>query len=316
MISSPLPRHQLQPHHPQYSIRPAHLSHLSHISHPIGDYIEIFTMSSPKIIVFGATGTISPFAARTAYAADEQAAGFERVYADLTKPETLRAAVAQTGATRAFIYMTFGTADHQRSGFDALRAAGIDFVVYLSNFAISAAAQGPAARDIPASLPLAYAHARVEMALEDVFGPAGFVALRPTFFARNVLPWFKKTAATDAGGVHIYLPYPEAVWDFIAPEDIGRVGGIVLASGPAAYTGPSAVTLSGPQLLSQEDAALANLVAAGRPAFLAKAYVEMLSTLFNYSGREEAVANVEKYGGRAATTFEQWVGQHRDEFGL
>ncbi|KAK3361837.1 hypothetical protein B0T24DRAFT_584373 [Lasiosphaeria ovina] len=315
-------------------------------------------MSSPKVIVFGATGTIGPFAARTAQeqgakvylalrdtekpipgfsAADEAAAGFERVYADLTNPETLRAAVAQTGATRAFVYMTFGTADHQRAGFEAMRAAGIDFVVYLSNYAISAAPQGPAARAIPPSLPLAYAHAQVEIAIEDVFGPAGFVALRPTFFARNVLPWFKKTAPTEAGGVHIHLPYPEAVWDFIAPEDIGRVGGIVLANGPAAYTGPSAITLSGPRLFSQEEAvavvgkvlgkdiavtglrdqeALDYFVAGGRPAFLAKGFVEMFSTPFNYSGHQEAAANVEKYGGRASTTFDQWVEDHRSEFNL
>jgi NAD(P)-dependent dehydrogenase (short-subunit alcohol dehydrogenase family) len=111
-------------------------------------------MTTIKTIVFGPTGNVGFAAARGAQqhgakvflamrdprkpipslsAEQEAQGGFERVQADLTKPETIAMAVNQTGAKHAFIYVTFGTSDNMRSSIMALKSAGIKFVVFLSS---------------------------------------------------------------------------------------------------------------------------------------------------------------------------------------
>ena len=111
-------------------------------------------MTTIKTIVFGPTGNVGFATARTAQrhgakvflamrdlrkpipglsVEQEPEGGFERVQADLTKPETITMAVNQTGAKHAFIYVTFGTSDNMRSSIMALKAAGIEFTVFLSS---------------------------------------------------------------------------------------------------------------------------------------------------------------------------------------
>jgi hypothetical protein len=65
-----------------------------------------------------------------------------------------------------------------RSSIEALKLAGIEFVIFLSSVAV----QGDI-RTIPASKIIPWAHAQVEINLEEVFGPTGFVVARPAFFA-------------------------------------------------------------------------------------------------------------------------------------
>ena len=109
------------------------------------DYILV-TIAMSKTIIFGPTGHVGSATARAAQqhgakvflamrnpekriphlsVEQEQAAGFERIQADLTKPDTIRAAVTKTGAKHAFIYTVFSTADNMRSSIEALKSAGI-----------------------------------------------------------------------------------------------------------------------------------------------------------------------------------------------
>ncbi|MCJ1302290.1 hypothetical protein MMC08_005093, partial [Hypocenomyce scalaris] len=158
-------------------------------------------MASRKVIVFGPTGAVGSAAARTAEELGakvvlamrdtqkpipgldpekEKQASFERVYADLTKPDTVRDAVNTSRAKYAFIYCTHGTPEHMKSTIEALKSAGIDLVVFLSSFTV----QGDLKAIQPSEV-LPYVHAQVEIKLGEIFGADGFVAVRPGSFASN-----------------------------------------------------------------------------------------------------------------------------------
>jgi hypothetical protein len=69
----------------------------------------------------------------------EKAGGYKRVQADLTQPGTITEAVAQSDAKHAFIYLIFsppGAPDPNRPALEALKAAGVEFVVFLSSFSV------------------------------------------------------------------------------------------------------------------------------------------------------------------------------------
>jgi uncharacterized protein YbjT (DUF2867 family) len=309
-------------------------------------------MTSRKVIVFGPTGDVGSAAARTAEelgakvvlamrnrekpipgldTAKEKQGSFERVYADLTKPDTVRDAVNATGAKYAFIYCAHGTPDHMKSTIEALKSAGIDLVVFLSSFTVRG--------DLKAIQPsevIPYTHAQVEINLGEIFGANGFVAARPGWFASNTRQY---KAELEKGRVKIYMP--DAKVDCIVPEDIGRVCGTVLAKGP--QDEQRAIFLYGPELLSQTDAIkiLAKVLGnnprieiideqgayktyveeRGTPVPIAKYLISQMgknsnehNQLFGYPVSEEQLSNVQKYSGRKATTFEEWVEQNKQMF--
>jgi uncharacterized protein YbjT (DUF2867 family) len=309
-------------------------------------------MASRKVIVFGPTGDVGSAAARTAEelgakvvlamrnrekpipgldTAKEKQGSFERVYADLTKPDTVRDAVNATGAKYAFIYCAHGTPDHMKSTIEALKSAGIDLVVFLSSFTVRG--------DLKAIQPsevIPYTHAQVEINLGEIFGANGFVAARPGWFASNTRQY---KAELEKGRVKIYMP--DAKVDCIVPEDIGRVCGTVLAKGP--QDEQRAIFLYGPELLSQTDAIkiLAKVLGnnprieiideqgayktfveeRGTPVPIAKYLISQMgknsnehNQLFGYPVSEEQLSNVQKYSGRKATTFEEWVEQNKQMF--
>jgi uncharacterized protein YbjT (DUF2867 family) len=309
-------------------------------------------MTSRKVIVFGPTGAVGSAAARTAEelgakvvlamrnmdkpipgldAAKEKQGSFERVYADLTKPDTVRHAVNTTGAKYAFIYCAHGSPDHMKSTIEALKSASIDLVVFLSSFTI----QGDPKSIQPSEI-IPYVHAQVEINLGEIFGANGFVAARPGSFADNTLQY---KAGFEKGRVKIHIP--DAKVDCIVPEDIGRVCGTILAKGP--QDEQRAIYLYGPELLSQMDSIriLAKVLGKnpkieiideqdaykmfieerGVPAFLAKYMIDRMgknvtehSQVFGYPVREGELSNVQKYSGRKATTFEEWVEQSKYMF--
>jgi hypothetical protein len=311
-----------------------------------------FSMTSRKVIVFGPTGAVGSAAARTAEklgakvvlamrdvekpipsldTAKEKQGSFERVYADLTKPDTVRDAVNTTRAKYAFIYCAHGTPDYMKSTIKALKSAGIDLVVFLSSFTI----QGDLKAIQPSEV-IPYAHAQVEINLGEIFGANGFVAARPGSFASNTRQY---KAGIEKGGVKIYMP--DAKVDCIVPEDIGKVCGTVLAKGQ--QDEQRAIYLYGPELLSQTDCIriLAKVLGKnpkieiideqdaykmfieerGAPASLAKYMIGRMgknitehSQVFGYPVREEQLSNVQKYSGRKATTFEEWVEQNKQMF--
>ncbi|KAL6236989.1 hypothetical protein BDW75DRAFT_96738 [Aspergillus navahoensis] len=311
-------------------------------------------MSPRKVIVFGATGDVGSAAARTAHshgakvflalrdiskpvpgltATEEQNAGYERVQADLTQPDSVRTAVSKTGATHAFIYAALGaSSDHLFSTAEALKAGGIELVVLLSSFVV----QGDL-RAIPPSDFVGYAHAQVELSLETVFGPRGYTAVRPAFFASNSR-WWQKQIVEDG---EVRWAFPDLKLDYISPDDIGAVCGMILA-GASEGEHETSIFLSGPETdLSVADA----IEVIGRvinkplkftkvstdeniqvmvekseiPEPLAKALTDNFAhenetQEMMRAGTPEIRANIERYLKRPATRFSEWVERNKDKF--
>ncbi|KAJ6491332.1 NmrA-like family protein [Mycena vitilis] len=311
------------------------------------------------VLVFGATGTVGSACARHAHSlgatvtlavrdldkpipglspAQENAGGYKRVQADLTQPDTIAAAVAQSRATHVFIYHIVsppGAPDHNRPALDALKKAGVTFVVFLSSFTV--ALYEPFIDRVPASAYIPHAHAQVELALRDVFGKGGYVALRPAGFASNTLRF---AGMVRAGAVK--MAYPESKSDWIASEDIGRAGAAVLVGGPG---GKTDMLLCGPQVISQGDAlkivgraagrevtveaigdeeAVRNMVAGGVREPLARYLMGVqahgfegasidVEAFFKSELYKDGVENVRKYAGKA-TTLAEWAEEIKRRF--
>ncbi|GAB1312602.1 Putative oxidoreductase YesF [Madurella fahalii] len=309
-------------------------------------------MSTPNVIVFGPTGAVGSATALTAQEAGAKVTlamrdvnkpipnlpaigNFTRVQADLTDPASIRAAVTSSAAKHAFIYITFGAQDHMRSSIEALKSAGIEFVVFLSSIGV----QG----DIRAITPtdfIVWTHAQVEVALDDVFGPGGYVAVRPAYFASNLLLY----ARAVAKGEMVRMSYPEGKFDYIAPADIGRVCGSLLVKGANGLEkGRTSVPLAGPQLIPQREAIEAIGKAVGKrvevenfeddedavrfimanmsiPEPGARQLVRNLKEVSEGRGffaeglYKEAAGNIRKYGGREATTIQEWAAANGVKF--
>ena len=306
-----------------------------------------------SVIVFGPTGQVGSVTALTAaeqgaqvwlamrdttkaipgLKKDMEAAGnFHRVQADLQEPETVSHAVKTSGAKRAFIYYLHGSFDHMRAVLEALKSAGVDFVVFLSSFTIHLDKK---LRDIAADDIIPYVHAQAEANLDDVFGSDHYVALRAGAFATNLMHERKGIAA---GQVSLYGG--EFQQDNISPSDIGRVSGHVLVSGPR--NGQQKVYIYGPEILSLRDSVVRigkildkdikvtalsreevwnNYIASGLPESYAKHLIETLGTKGPDKGHgerfpnyDEGVNNVKLYTGRPSTSFEDWVRENKAEF--
>ncbi|KAL4934576.1 NmrA-like family protein [Aspergillus undulatus] len=306
-------------------------------------------MSPRKVLVFGATGGVGSAVARTVHSlglkvflalrdtskpipglttTDEQTAGYERVQADLNKPDSVRDAVSKTGATHAFIYAVLGgSSDHLRSTAEALKAAGIEQVVLLSSYGT----QGDI-RTISPSNFIAYEHAQVEISLDDVFGPEGYVAVRPAFFNTNVF-WWKKQI-DECGEVKI--SFPDAKFDYISPDDVGAVCGTILA-GVLEGEQETALSLVGPETdlsvagaieiigraidkpmkvtkVSIDESVQLMVEKVGIPESQARFMTESFENLGD--GQDispEVRANIERCLKRPATRFFDWVEQNKDK---
>jgi uncharacterized protein YbjT (DUF2867 family) len=315
-------------------------------------------MSGSAVIVFGPTGGVASATARTAHehgakvylamrdasksipaldGGPAAASTFERVQADLTKPDTVRAAVSQTGAKRAFIYRVIGTEDNMKATIEGLKATGIELVVMLSSYSV----QGDP-RAVPQSDFIPYSHAQVEVNLDDVFGSKGYVAVRPAWFASNARQW---GAAIREKGERSIL-YPDVIFDWISPADVGRVCGAILARGPRGVHGTdeqNVVNLCGPQLLSQRDAVAVIGKAIGKdikvsdadedeglkifteeyklPPPVAKYIVGNMRKAasdedkrFEGPRYEDALGNVQKYSGQPPMKFAEWAEDNKQLF--
>ncbi len=319
-------------------------------------------ISGPVSLVFGATGGVGSAVGPAAReggakvvlalrdpekpvpglsAEDERAAGYERVQADLGRPESVAAAVRRTGATRAFIYAFLQSPDHMRATAEALKGAGVEFVVLLS----SGGVRGEA-RDVGPDQFIPYRHAQTELVLEDVFGPGGYVAVRPGYFSTNLL-WWKEALKRGGSGGPVQVTYPEVKMDFIDPRDIGRVCGAILAAGKAA-DGQNNVPLLGPEFASMADGIDAIAAATGRtvqiqplsgdeavawmrherglPQPMVAYLVSMFATRAAQAAGggpdsftegpyvDEARGNIPKYTGKPATGLKAWVQENKHEF--
>lgn len=313
-------------------------------------------MSSPTTIVFGPTGHVGSAAAITAHqlgakvvlalrdthkpipglTADQEKSGsFERVQADLTKPDTIEAAVRTTGAKHAFIYLIHGSPDHMRGTIEVLKASGIEFVVFLSSFSVHGDL-----RSIEPSNTVAYMHGQVEINLEEVFGVDGYVAVRPAFFNTNAKWWAGMIREGE-----VKIAYPDSAFDWISPGDIGRIAGTLLVQGIQATSGAeerNCIPLCGPKLVSQGDAigifakAIGKdvkvtevdeedgtkiLIENGLPEFVAGPLVKSLAPASRgskqYDGGRytEGSLNLKKYAGQV-TSLEEWAVANKEVFGV
>ncbi|KAL9107978.1 MAG: hypothetical protein Q9227_007193 [Pyrenula ochraceoflavens] len=314
-------------------------------------------MAPNTAIVFGPTGGVGSVVARTAHELgaskvilamrdpqkaipslndlEQQKIGaFERVQADLMQPETVRSAVEKTSAKNAFIYASFGSQDGMRGTIEALKSGGVDFVVMLSSFGV----QG-SAKDVQQSQLVPFAHARVEVNLEEVFGKGHFIAVRPCWFTSNI-QWSTKQLVN--GNKQVKILYPDVDFDWICPEDIGGVSAALLVKGPSevkSADGQSTVVyLCGPQLLSQKEAASRfakkagmelNIlgvdeeegkqmyVAGGMPEPVANYLVANQTkrvqgeyTLYEDPIYGEARGNVQRFTGKEPMQFDEWLDRH------
>ncbi|KAJ5594965.1 uncharacterized protein N7459_001173 [Penicillium hispanicum] len=298
-----------------------------------------------NVIIFGATGAVGSSAALKAHQEGAKVSlamrdpskpipilsgiSAERVQADLTNPETIRAAVQQTGAKFAFIYAAFGTSDHMRSSIEALKEAGIEFVVFLSSYAIDSSPHRGDARAVPPSDFIPWVHAQIELVLEDVFGKDAFVAVRPAYFASNLHMMKNDIVKEDAVVRHAN---PEAEFDWISPYDIGQVAGAVLAHS----TNGHIVGLVGPERMSVRDAlghvgrvlgkeikvttipkeeAVDGFKQHGIPPPVAEWLVndvtETPGAFFRAPTYQEAAGNIQKYTQKDPVRFEQWIAENK-----
>jgi len=250
----------------------------------------------------------------------EQEGKFERVQADLTDADSIKKAVQKSGAKAAFIYRAFG----MDGAVQALKEAGIEYVVFLSSFTI-----GPRQdlRQIPASELIPHMHAQIEIALEDV-GMA-HAALRPAYFATNCISMNldkseKPYKARNA--------YPDLRGDCITPIDMGRVGGAVLVERPSSAS-KEVIFLCGPQLITPDEqwntinkTLGQNIEVVHESSEEYKSYLlrkglppplvdyltstmagQTLESWYPDNLHEEWVANIKRYSGYEPTSFEEFA---------
>jgi uncharacterized protein YbjT (DUF2867 family) len=314
-------------------------------------------VSSLTTIIFGPTGQVGSATARAVQSLgakvvlalrdpnkpipdltieQEKAGGYRRVQADLTKPETIEAAVRATEAKRAFIYLAYGSPDYMRQTIESLKASGVEFVVFLSSISV----QGDI-RKVSTAEYIPYAHAQVEVNLDEVFGSDCYAAIRPGFFDSNALWWRGMIQEGD-----VKMAYPDAELDWISPDDIGKVAGTVLVKGIQATEGAeerTIIPLCGPKLVSQRDAVkifgdvlgkkitvtevdekqgLEVMLENGVPEFAAGPIIESLRPKangkdvfdpFHGEGHTKAVENLHKYAW-AVSSLEEWAKANRHIF--
>jgi uncharacterized protein YbjT (DUF2867 family) len=299
--------------------------------------------NNKHVLVFGPTGGVGCAAATEAHRRGahvwlamrdtnklisglKEDSNYTRVQADLSKPDTLKHAVDQSGATSAFVYCLLESPDNMRSAFSALKDAGITYIVLLSSFSV----QGSSASDESnMSHFIGRAHAQIEIALEE--SGITYTAVRPAYFSSNVL-WNKE----DIKKGELEIVYPEVKFDYISPTDIGTVCGSILAEEKFRPSKP--VFLCGPALMTQREAhgiiervlghelKIKEIDEASwyeKLSYMPKPVLDSLSAWMRDSIAgvddyatvyEEGVANIEKYAERQPTKFEEWVQANKDAF--
>lgn len=310
-------------------------------------------MSSRKydnVIVFGPTGTVGGITALEAgkrgakvwlamrdpsktigeIPSDVENTGkFTRVQADLTDPASVNKIARESGAKAAYIYLVHGA--DIRPSLQALRDAGVEYVVFLSSVTVMGDI-----RRIPQSDYIAWAHAQVEIALEEIRFP-NVTALRPAFFASNLHKNFFDRSVSPP---RINFIYGDSLVDNIAPEDIGAVGGAVLVERPG--DGKEVIVQCGPQWLTlhescelikkitgredidtkpvPKDEYIQNLLSKGFPLFLVNNLADSAEKqrhpeeMFPKSMHESAIAATKKYAGKDPMKFEEYVEKHNTEW--
>ncbi|GAB3976997.1 NAD(P)H-binding protein [Actinoallomurus acanthiterrae] len=226
----------------------------------------------------------------------------ETIAADLTKPETLPAALK--GIRKVFLYAEPQGVD----GFvNAAKDAGVEQIVLLS----SSSVVSPNA----ASNPIAQRHLAVEHPIADSGIPSTFI--RPGAFATNTLQWSAAIRAHRA----VHIPYPGAHTAPIHERDIAAVAVCTLTD--ARHQGASYV-LTGPESLSQQRQVDLIGKAIGEPIRCEElspkqAHEKIPDALLRYLAATDARpvpvnTTVQEITGQPARTFAQWALDHTTDF--
>jgi uncharacterized protein YbjT (DUF2867 family) len=229
--------------------------------------------------------------------------GVDVVLADLTRPETLPAAL--DGVDRVFLYAE----PSGIAGFvDAATAAGVKQVVLLSSMAASDPDGGP----------IAMRHRVVEDALSAAPFAATFV--RPGAFATNARQWLRAIR----NGEDVRLAIPESTDAPIDERDIADVVVTIFRAGLGGPHDGTAPEITGPESLSRRQMVETLAGALGKEARIvpldvdaARAEMSSYPAAFVESILRHWVANdgvvtavtdgVERITGRPARTFADWA---------
>ncbi|KKY35652.1 putativelike family protein [Diaporthe ampelina] len=306
-----------------------------------------------SVIVFGPTGAVGGSAAleaskrgakvwlamrNTSKAIEEipadieNSGAFERVQADLTDPGSVETAIKKSGAKAAYLYLIFGSPDNMRGSLQAMKDAGVEYVVFLSSVTIT---RGKDFRSFSPEHFVSWSHAQVELALEEIGFPH-VTALRPAVFASN---HFNMELDRSAKPPRANITYEDTLMDNIVPFDIGAVGGAVLVERPS--NGKEMIYLCGPQQTTFKDVWETIKRVTGRDdldttpidpeEWLARASQNMpLSTakellriyeewrdpegMLPKPEYQQAVANIKKFSGREPTKFEDYIEAHKAQW--
>lgn len=303
-----------------------------------------------NVIVFGPTGDVGSAAALEAgkrgakvwlamrdttkpiggiTGEQERDGKFARVKADLSDPETVKQAVQLSGAKAAYVYVVHAPGG-LKGTLQAMKEAGIEYVVLLSSFTIK---EGASIREIQPEAFIPYMHAQGELALEDI-GMA-HTALRPGSFASNPFKMSLDDSKTPCE-IYTYEDGKRTV-DNIVPNDIGRVAGAVLVDRPS-ISSKETIYLYGPTLMSELETCntikelfpkevkvkqqtpeewTERMQAKGIPPpvvqYLKKiqgareARRDLERELYSESISRQGAANIKKYSGYEPTSFEDFV---------
>ncbi|KAJ7050448.1 hypothetical protein C8F01DRAFT_689305 [Mycena amicta] len=307
-----------------------------------------------NVIVFGPTGTIGGLVALEAHKRGakvwlamrntsktipeipsdiEKSGNFVRVQADLSDPLSVGNAIKASGAKAAYFYLVHGSPDSSRASLQAMRDAGVEYIVFLSSYSVQK--EGKELRAITKAEWIAFEHAQVEIGVEDIGFPF-FTTLRPAFFASN---YFKNYLDRSVKPPKAVIVDENSTFDHITPEDIGVVGGAVLVERPSDVK--ETLYLCGPELHTIKDAwqlvkkvtgrddidttpgspaQFAQVMASkGIPAVITNHLLDVFEKARGASGflgpqYQAGVANVAKYTGRAPMTFVDYLEAHKAEW--
>ncbi|MEU5218165.1 NAD(P)H-binding protein [Streptomyces sp. NPDC020807] len=239
--------------------------------------------------------------------------GVDVVQADLTRPETLPAALA--GVEAVFLVVQYGM--DVAPLLAAASRAGVRRLVFLSSGAVV-----PGADRQPDVI--AQYHRDVERAVEAT--GIEWTFLRLLFPAVNSLTF----AMQLQGGDVIRAPYTEAAFSAVHERDVAEVAARILIDGGHAGL---AYDLTGPESLTQAQQVRVLGEALGRPLtvedldpapvleqmsqFMDAEFLAALFALMAQAVGKPAPVNdvVEQITGHPARTYARWAADHRADFG-
>jgi uncharacterized protein YbjT (DUF2867 family) len=246
-------------------------------------------------------------------AAAELPAGVPVVAADLTRPETLPAAL--DGVRQVFLY---SLSDGIEGFVKAAEVAGVEHVVLLSSGQVLMPEPTPGTTNA-----IGAEHRAVERALSD--SGLRWTPIRPLALATNALHW----AWAIRAGAPVRLLYPDAL---SAPVHERDVAAVAVAALDGVRTEAVSAVLTGPELISQRQEVDLIAQAIGRPVrieemseeegrahlrrFLpppiAGATVDLRAAARD--GGSPATTTASLVLGRAALPFAQWARDHVADF--